>query len=263
VSRGAVAGDSQAILTHMRLLVPGSTGLTPGQTLARMDLVRAYSTDEARWVRSNMVTTLDGAANGPDGRSGTINTDADHIVFDLLRALSDVVVVGAGTVRVEGYPALDVPVEWQDVRDDLGLAETLPLVVVTGTGDVPPTVRQAAAGRVLLATSASAPGLDEARNALGPDHVLVCGGETVELDRLLDQLSERGLRRVLTEGGPRLTGSFLAADALDELCFTISPLVVGAGHPRPVEAETAPHELTLGLLLEQDGTLLGRWFTGR
>jgi riboflavin biosynthesis pyrimidine reductase len=247
----------------MRLLVAGSSGLTPGRTLSRTDLVRAYQTDRPRWVRCNMVSTLDGAANGPDGRSGTINTDADHIVFDLLRALSDVVVVGAGTVRVEGYPALDVPPEWEDVRRDLGLAPMLPLVVVTGTGDVPPTVRQEAAGRVLLATTESAPGLDEARRALGADHVLVCGTERVELDRLLDQLGERGLGRVLTEGGPHLTGSFLAADALDELCFTISPLVVGAGHPRPVEAPTEPRALTLGLLLEQDGTLLGRWFTTR
>jgi riboflavin biosynthesis pyrimidine reductase len=247
----------------MRLLVPGSTGLAPGQTLSRADLVRAYATDDPRWVRSNMVSTLDGAANGPDGRSGSINTDADHVVFDLLRALSDVVVVGAGTVRVEGYPALDLPAEWQDVRDELGLAAFLPLVVVTGTGDVPPTVRSSPPGRVLLATRASAPGLDEARRALGPEHVMVCGSETVELDRLLDQLRERELQRVLTEGGPQLTGSFLAAELLDELCFTISPLVVGAGHPRPVEAVTDPHELTLGLLLEQDGTLLGRWFTGR
>lgn len=247
----------------MHLLVPGSTGLTPGQTLTRAELVRAYRADRPRWVRSNMVTTLDGAANGPDGRSGTINTDADHVVFDLLRALSDVVVVGAGTVRVEGYPGLDVPTEWKDVRRDLGLGPTLPLVVVTGTGDVPPTVRHETAGRVLLATTASAPGLDEARRALGPEHVLVCGSDRVDLGRLLDQLGERGLQRVLTEGGPQLTGSFLAADVLDELCFTISPLVVGAGHPRPVEAPIAPHELTLGLLLEQDGTLLGRWFTGR
>jgi riboflavin biosynthesis pyrimidine reductase len=254
---------AQAILADMRLLVPGSTGLTPGKVLTRADLVRAYTTDEPRWVRCNMVSTLDGAANGPDGRSGTINTDADHVVFDLLRALSDVVVVGAGTVRVEGYPALDVPRQWQELRDDLGLDATLPLVVVTGTGDVPPTVRDAAPGRVLLATTASALGLEEARGALGRDHVLVCGSETVDLDRLLDQLRERALQRVLVEGGPQLTGSFLAADALDELCFTISPLVVGAGHPRPVEAQTAPHELTLGLLLEQDGTLLGRWFTRR
>ncbi len=55
-----------------------------------------------------MVTSLDGAATGADGRSGSINNDADHVVFEVLRALSHVVVVGAGTIRAEGYPPLSV-----------------------------------------------------------------------------------------------------------------------------------------------------------
>src|SRR5699024_6290073 len=74
------------------------------------------------WVRSNFVTTVDGAVQGRDGRSGTINTEADHLVFDLLRALCDVVVVGAGTVRRERYRAIDLTPDQQRIRAAHGLA---------------------------------------------------------------------------------------------------------------------------------------------
>lgn len=247
----------------MRVLLPGSTGLPPCSELTADDLVRAYSTPGGRWVRCNMVSTLDGAANGEDGRTGSINTGADHVVFDLLRALSDVVVIGAGTVRTEGYSALTVPPEWQATRAALGLAPTLPLVIATRSGDVPPTVRNSDRGRIMLATVESAPGLEEARAALGPEHVLVCGDDEVDIGRLLHLLESRGLEQVLTEGGPSLLGSFLTADVLDELCFTIVPRLVGGEYRRPVGPEAGPRDLALGLLLEEAGTLLGRWFTAR
>lgn len=247
----------------MRLLVPGDSGLPAGSDLDLDGLARAYANPAPSWVRCNMVTTLDGAANGTDGRSGTINTDADHVVFDLLRALSDAVLVGAGTVRVEGYPPLSVDPALEDLRATLGLDRALPLVVVTRSGDVPPTVRDCAPGSVLLATSARSPGLDDARAALGEGNVLVCGDEEVDLAALVTGLHDRGLTRLLTEGGPNLTGSFLGAGLLDELCFTISPLAVGGRHPRPVGPDAGPVDLELGLLVEQDGTLMGRWFTSR
>ena len=89
----------------MRLLLPGDSGLTPGEDLNLEGLAAAYAVPGDPWLRCNMVTTLDGAANGPDSRSGSINTEADHVVFELLRALSDAVIVGAGTIRDEGYSA--------------------------------------------------------------------------------------------------------------------------------------------------------------
>jgi hypothetical protein len=56
-----------------------------------------------RWTRANMVATLDGASTGGDGLTGSINTEPDHEVYRLLRDLADVVLVGAGTARAEGY----------------------------------------------------------------------------------------------------------------------------------------------------------------
>ena len=247
----------------MRLLVPGATGLTPGEELDLEGLAAAYAVPEDPWLRYNMVTTLDGAANGPDNRSGSINTEADHVVFELLRALSDAVIVGAGTIRVEGYTAVAVPPELQPIRERAALADALPLVTVSRAGFLPPTLGGAPPGEVLLATSASAPGISDARSVLGDDHVLLCGEDDVDLGDLLGQLHARGWTRLLTEGGPRLTASFLAAGLLDELCFTIAPRLVGGDHPRPVGSDAAPLELQLAVLVEEAGTLMGRWFTRR
>lgn len=243
----------------MRLLLPGDTGLPPGTELDLDGLAAAYAAGRDPWHRCNMVTTLDGGATGPDGRSGSINTAADHVVFDLLRGLSDAVIVGAGTVRVERYSSLSVAPEMRGLRERAGLAEILPLVTVTRSGALPPTLREAPEGHVLLATCAASPGLADARARLGTEHVLVCGDDEVDLRLLLEQLHERGWHQLLSEGGPHLAGSFLAAGLVDELCFTIAPRVVGGHHPRPVGPGAASMDLELDVLVEQDGTLMGRW----
>jgi riboflavin biosynthesis pyrimidine reductase len=247
----------------MRLLVPGDTDLTPGEELDLEGLAAAYAVPSGSWLRCNMVTTLDGAANGPDNRSGSINTEADHVVFELLRTLSDAVIVGAGTIRVEGYSAIAVSPELRLIRERAGLAEGLPLVAVSRAGFLPPTLSGGPHGDVLLATSASAPGITDARSVLGDDQVLVCGEDDVDLGDLLGQLHARGWTRLLTEGGPHLTASFLAAGLLDELCFTIAPRLVGGDHPRPVGSDAAPLDLELAVLVEEAGTLMGRWLTRR
>jgi riboflavin biosynthesis pyrimidine reductase len=114
-----------------------------------------------------------------------------------------------------------------------------------------------------MAVPASAPGLDSARRDLGEDNVLVCGDEAVDVAILVEALHRRGWDHVLTEGGPSLLGSFLAAGRLDELCFTIAPHVVGGEHPRPVGPEGIPAHLDLEVLVEQDATLMGRWYVRR
>jgi riboflavin biosynthesis pyrimidine reductase len=243
----------------MRLLVPGRSGLSTLDDLDAARLFAVYTTPRPHWVRCNMVTSLDGAATGPDGRSGSINNDADHVVFEVLRASSHVVVVGAGTVRAEGYPPLSVQDSLVDLRREHGLPDVLPLVAVSNRGAVPPTLSGCRDGRALLAVPSSAAGLDAARADLGTDNVIVCGEDAVDLAALVAALHERGWDQVLTEGGPSLLGSFLAAGQLDELCYTVVPQVVGGEHPRTVGPQAVPAELHLETLVEQDGTIMGRW----
>ncbi len=247
----------------MRLLVSGRSGLPALSDLDAAGLFTAYAAPQAQWARCNMVTSLDGAATGADGRSGSINNEADHVVFEVLRALSHVVVVGAGTVRTEGYPPLSVADPLVPLRRDHGLPDTLPLVAVSNRGEVPSTLRGCRDGRALMAVPAAAAGLDDARRDLGAENVLVCGDDEVDVKALVEALHGRGWDHVLTEGGPSLLGSFLAAGQLDELCFTIAPWVVGGEHPRPVGADGTPVDLDLEVLVEQDATLMGRWFVRR
>src|SRR5687767_5218558 len=99
------------------------------------DLKTLYAAPKQPWLRVNMITTLDGAATGESGTSNSINNAADKRVFDTLRGLADAIIVGAGTARIEGYRPAAVPI-----------------VVVSRSGDVPPTLRNAAPGEVVLAT---------------------------------------------------------------------------------------------------------------
>ena len=193
-----------------------------------------------------MVSTLDGAATGADGRSGSINNTSDKLVFDTLRARADAVVVGAGTARAEGY----------------GEARC-PIVVVSRRGEVPPELRAATPGKVLLATCATAPGLSSAVGSLGREHVLVEGSDDVDLAAVVASLVDRGLRELLTEGGPRLLTDLLAAGLVDELCLTTTPRLLGDDPPRITKGAELDVRLRPGVLLEEDGTVLGRWLVER
>lgn len=223
----------------MRALIgPGA----PGEP----DLDAAYAVPRLPWLRVNMISTLDGAATGTDGRSGSINNAADHQVFATLRRLADAIVVGAGTARAERYGPADRPI-----------------VVVSRRGEVPPTLRDAAPGRVLLATCGAAPGLTAARGLLGDEHVLVCGQHRVDLPLLRGRLVARGWSSLLAEGGPHLLRDLLDQGAADELCATIVPRLVGGDHARMTAGPPVDVPLELAGLLEANGTLLGRWLVAK
>lgn len=97
------------------------------------DLDELYAVPRTPWLRVNMISTVDGAATGDSGKSGSINNAVDKRVFHLLRAQSDVIVVGAGTARVENYGPADRPI-----------------VVVSRQGVVPDGLRDAPPGTVFV-----------------------------------------------------------------------------------------------------------------
>jgi riboflavin biosynthesis pyrimidine reductase len=216
---------------------------------------------EQIWVRANFISTLDGAASGDDGRSGSINTGADRDVFGLLRALSDVILVGAGTARTEGYRRATVRAPWLDLRAGRPAHPTM--AVVSRSGDVPPQLSQARkdSGEILLITCkrAGAEAIDLARSILGREHVIVEGDASVDLAATVDALAARGLCRILCEGGPHLMRDLTASGRLDELCLTLAPTLVAGDHPRITAGEAVTAHLVPRLLIESQGTILGRW----
>ncbi len=198
------------------------------------ELVSAYEVSDrtAPWLRANFISSLDGAAT-VGGLSGGLNDEWDKQVFDVLRRLADVVVVGAGTARAEGYGALrldDDAVAWRRAH---GLEEQPAFALVSSALHLDPTddLFTKAPRRPLVLTSRSASA--ERRAALTEvADVVDCGAESVEPEPLRATLVERGLPQMLCEGGPSLLGSLLDGDAVDELCLTIAPVLAGGDAPR-------------------------------
>ncbi len=228
----------------MRVLI-GETSDRPGQdaTIGQGDLTTLYAAPSTPWFRVNMVSTLDGAVTGESGRSGAISNDVDQRVFDLLRELADVVVVGAGTARIERYRPADRPI-----------------VVVSRSGRLPEKLRGSEPGRVILATCQHAPELDEARRLLPPGDLLLLGSHRVDLGAMRRRLAERGFNHILCEGGPHLLRDLLDQGVVDELDATVVPRLVSGLHPRVTDGPPIDVPLRLQTLLEERGTLLGRWF---
>lgn len=246
------------------LLHPSHVPALPPADLDDTALAELYATPSRTWVRAMFVTTLDGAATGADGRSGSINTPDDSVVFGLVRATADAVLLGAGTARDEGYTPLTVDDRWRAARQAEHDSADIPLVIVSKSAHVPRQVVDGAQpGQVLLVTCAAAPRLRDARHALGAAAVLLCGDDDVDLPAALEQLRERGLARLVTEGGPSLLGALLAHDLVDELCLTLAPRLVGGDQGRiaagpPIDQGFRPH-----VLVEQGDTIMGRWLRRR
>jgi riboflavin biosynthesis pyrimidine reductase len=213
----------------------------PGDDLGDDALLEAWAPSGDDWLRMNFVASLDGAASR-EGRSGALGADADRRMFALLRRPADAVLVGAGTVRAEGYGGELVDsaaVAWRHAH---GLAPHPALVLVSSRLDLDPRspVFVDSPVRPIVATVTSAPA--DNRAALAEVADLLDAGER-ELDPLALRalLAERGLRRIHAEGGPTLFGSFLAAGAVDELCLTLAPTLEGgaarritrSSHPSP------------------------------
>jgi riboflavin biosynthesis pyrimidine reductase len=207
-------------------------------------LREVYAAPEGPWLRANMVSTVDGAATGDNGTSTSINNAIDQVVFDLLRELSDAIVVGAGTLRAEQYRP-----------------NPKPIVVVSRSGEVPDGLVGPGSGPVLLATCSAADRLGASTELLGADNVMVLGSHRVDLVRMREQLLERGYPHLLSEGGPHLLRDLLDQGCVDEVDTTITPLLVCGRHPRITDGPPVDVPLELRTLVEQDGTLMARWTT--
>ncbi|MBX3094201.1 MAG: pyrimidine reductase family protein [Cryobacterium sp.] len=209
-------------------------------------------------LRVNFVASVDGSAT-QEGRSGGLSDDADKRYFELLRRVSDVVLVGAGTVRTEGYGALRVSDDSVRWRVEHGLSEHPVFAIVSRSLDLDPAIVAEAPVRPILFTIQDA--LIPA--ALAAADVVVAGVERVEGGRILAALAERGLETVLCEGGPHLFASLLDDDVVDELCLTVSPVLEGGDGMRITSGLAERRGLEPVSILRSNSTLLLRYRRAR
>lgn len=233
-------------------LWPPQSGGDPDED-DRLAQLYAYPPDLTRpWVRVNFVASVDGAAT-VDGRSGGLGSPADKRVFGMLRELADVVLAGAGTVRAEEYRGARRPTRGSD--------RPPPIAVITGSADIDPESRlltDTAVAPIVLTTEAAPSHRRAALAAAGADVAVL---ERLTPASVLAELGRRGLHRVLCEGGPRLNGELVAADAVDELCLTMAPLLAGGGSGRIVDGPGGIPTRSMELVsaLHEDGVLLLRY----
>jgi riboflavin biosynthesis pyrimidine reductase len=222
-------------------------------------------------VRANFISSVDGAVTVA-GLSRGLQTHGDNRVFGALRDLADVVLVGAGTARAEKYAAIHLAPERREIRRRFGLAATMPTAVVSRSLRLDPdspliTDAEPDARTIVITCAAGDPAVRAALERRAD--LVVCGDADVDLARAYAALQERGLRRVLAEGGPTLFADLVHAGVMDELCLSISPILAGPGAGRITAGSIWPvadgerHPLRLAGLLEEDGALFCRYAVRR
>lgn len=229
------------------------------------------------WVLANMIASVDGAATDPTGRSAGLGGPADRQVFSAIRAVADIVLAGAGTVRTERYGPALMPPSLEDARRARGQSARPRIAVVTRSLvldlELPLFHEATDEDRPLVITTTA--GLDRVRSTAGASatqdlamvaEIVVAGDESVDWDtalRVLRATARAGV--VLVEGGPNTIAQLVAADLLDELCLTVSPQLAGAGGQRivvGVESE-APRRLALDRVLIEDDYIFLRYLSAR
>jgi riboflavin biosynthesis pyrimidine reductase len=189
-------------------------------------------------VRLNMIVSVDGGTSW-GGVSGALGGPADKALFSVMRSLTDVVLVAAGTMRAEHYGPAILPTTTQDERTRRGQTAVPAIAVVSRTCrlDWSTPFFTAAAVRPLVITVSNAAPDDRAQAAEHAD-VVVAGEHDVDFVRALDELGARGAHTVLAEGGPTLNGQLARAGVLDEMCLTLAPLLASGDAKRILAGST-------------------------
>lgn len=228
---------------------PSRGGRLPAELAVRVDadLAIPLRSDRPTMV-ANFVSTLDGVValdrtGASGGREISGGSEPDRFLMGLLRATADAVLVGAGTVRAsrnhDWSPASAHPpsasgfAAW---REQLALAPDPTTIVVTGSGAFGPghTAQLGRHAPVIFATTRrGARRLERVVPGKQVEVVELADDGHVPLEALLGFLRGRGFSLVLSEAGPTLFGELLAAQAIDELFLTVSPLIAGRSERSP------------------------------
>jgi riboflavin biosynthesis pyrimidine reductase len=232
--------------------------------LSDEDLLTLYAYPHERfWVRANFVSSVDGAAQGSDYKSGSLSSSKDQRIFATLRSLCDVIVAGAGTARAEGYQPVRESETDEEVRGRLGLAPVPALAIFSRSLDLDRGLIAGGRAPTIIVTTRTAPP-DRLRFCTESGPVIIAGETDIDFGEAFDELAALGYQRVLCEGGPSTMRDLVASGRLDELCLTITPLLVAGSRLRITHGGDLepPQVLKLRHLLESDSELFARYTRG-
>lgn len=227
---------------------------------------RRHERRERPYVFVNMVATVDGATV-IDGVTEQLSSPGDRHIFFLLRSLADAILVGAETVRAEGYGPARQRKDFAPARAARGQAPVPRIAIVTRSlrldWSSPLFTDGAERPFVLAPADTNRERLDQARDSAD---VIAVGETELDLPAALGRLADAGVAALLCEGGPTLNGALLQHGLIDELCLTVSPILApGGGGARITGPARLPRVVGLNLVhvLEEDGALFLRYLTNR
>jgi riboflavin-specific deaminase-like protein len=170
--------------------------------------------------------SLDGYLGDRSPRLALSNA-ADFERVDEVRASCDAIMVGAGTVRIDNPRLLVRSQARREQRTARGLAASPMKITVTGGGDLDARSNFFTTGEAEKLVYTPSPRVHDARARLGPVATIVDGGLHVRMRWLSEDLGDRGVERLMVEGGGVVHTQFLSADLVDELQLVVAPFFVG------------------------------------
>ncbi len=224
-----------------------------GDSDARAQLTAWYAAPRREWLRLNLVSSVNGSAAGADGTSDGLSNSTDRAILSVIRDASDVVLVGANSVRAEGYV---VP-------------KHADLAIVTSTGNfgsrgIP---ERRGAGRLLVLCPSTAEDAVRSSELGARAEVIVLEtprDQPIAAATIIDALRSRELMSIVCEGGPSLAGQLVGSNLVDELALTTSPRISPVALPLLGSHELPATQLSLEqLLIDESGTTYARWFVER
>lgn len=222
--------------------------------------LEAYYGDAPHGVRANMVQSIDGAG-AFHGRTKAITDPADQELLKHLRGHSDAIMVGAATAQAEKYGPVQLTEQTRAEREEGGYAAVPPLVVVTARAMLPTDlpIFDPAGPRTIVATLETAAAAAERLREVAD--IIVVGETEIEPERIVAALHDRGLRRILCEGGPFLLSQLIERDLVDDMCLTVSPYLAGSQPttPQPASAREHPTQLRLRHVLTRNDLIYLRY----
>jgi 5-amino-6-(5-phosphoribosylamino)uracil reductase len=170
--------------------------------------------------------SLDGYLGDRTPRLALSNAaDLDRV--DEVRASCDAIMVGAVTVRVDNPRLLVRSPTRRDERAARGRSPSPKKITVTNRVDLDPGSNFFVAGECEKLVYTPSPRVEDARARLGPLATVVDGGPRVRMRRLSEDLADRGVERLMVEGGGIVHTQFLEDDLVDELQLVVAPIFVG------------------------------------
>jgi riboflavin biosynthesis pyrimidine reductase len=210
----------------------------------RERLLELYRPPRPEWLRLNLVTSVSGSAAGSDGTSETLTSIADRRILGVIRELADVVLVGAESVRAEGY-----------VRP-----KRAPLAVVTVSGELEGHRITGDGPAVIVLCPPES--VERVRASFPEANVITLPGPRMTPADIVHALRARGFASIVCEGGPGLARQIVVAGLADEVCLTTSPRLTGVTLPL-FGVESFPEVAVdlAQLLVDDEGSLYARWLT--